>query len=453
MDNLNIIDQFMQIFSRYIDSGFGLLNGDVVGLTSILIGIDITLAGLFWALDQEGDVLARLIKKVLYVGCFAYIIDNFQNLATIIFNSFSTLGLNASGTGFTAADLLLPGKLAGTGFTAAYPLLQQAGSLIGLTTFVTHFVTIVVLLIAWFIVIISFFILAVQLFITVLEYKLTTLAGFVLVPFALWNKTSFLAERVLGNVVSSGIKVMVLAVIVGIGSTLFGMFTSAAQGQEPSLAEAMSLVLAAITLLGLGIFGPAIATGLVSGAPQLGAGAAIGTAGAAAGALMLAGGAAMGGAGLLGAAGAGGLAAIRAGTAMGAAASTAYGMGQAASSTSGIEGVAAGLGGVARAGGGAVMQRARSIAQRASDSLSESAQAGRQAAWGATGGSSPTAASPTSGTVGTASSDGSAGAPAWARRLQSAQRSRHQRQTTAQAIKEGDRPGAPANPELDGGEI
>ena len=447
MNNLNIIDQFMQIFSRYIDSGFGLLNGDVVGLTSILIGIDITLAGLFWALDHEGDVLARLIKKVLYIGVFAYIIDNFQNLATIIFNSFSTMGLNATATGLTAADLLLPGKLASTGFTAAYPLLQQAGSLIGLTTFVTHFVTIVVLLIAWFIVIISFFILAVQLFITVLEYKLTTLAGFVLVPFALWNKTSFLAERVLGNVVSSGVKVMVLAVIVGIGSTLFGTFTSATQGQEPSLAEAMSLVLAAITMLGLGIFGPAIATGLVAGAPQLGAGAAIGTVGAAAGAMMLTGAAAVGGARLLGGAGAGGLAAIRAGTAMGAAASTAYGMGQAASGASGMAGVAAGLGGVARAGGGAVVQTARSAAQRATSSVSGSAQAGRQAAWQATGGISSSA----SASANPAAPDANA-PPAWARQLQTTQRSRHQRQVTAQAIKEGDRPGAPANPELDGGE-
>ncbi len=438
MDNLNIIDQFMQIFSRYIDSGFGLLNGDVVGLTSILIGIDITLAGLFWALDHEGDVLARLIKKVLYVGVFAYIIDNFQNLATIIFNSFSTMGLNATATGLTAADLLLPGKLASTGFTAAYPLLQQAGSLIGLTTFVTHFVTIVVLLIAWFIVIISFFILAVQLFITVLEYKLTTLAGFVLVPFALWNKTSFLAERVLGNVVSSGVKVMVLAVIIGIGSTLFSTFTGAAQGQEPSLAEAMSLVLAAITLLGLGIFGPAIATGLVAGAPQLGAGAAIGTVGAAAGAMMLTGAAAVGGARLLGGAGAGGLAAIRAGTAMGTATSTAYGQGQASSGASGMAGVAAGLGGVARAGGGAVMQGARSVGQRAGSSLAGSSQSARHAA----GGGTPSAAQP----------DGNGAAPAWARQLQTAQRARHQRQATAQAVKEGDRPGAPANPELDGGE-
>jgi type IV secretion system protein TrbL len=451
MNNLNIIDQFMRTFTSYIDSGFGLLNGDVVGLSSVLIAIDITLAGLFWALDHEGDVLARLVKKTLYIGAFAYIVDSYPSLATVIFNSFSTLGLDATSTGLTAADLLLPGRIAGTGFTAAWPLLQQAGSLIGFTSVFTHLVIIVVLLIAWFIVVISFFILAVQLFITVLEYKLTTLAGFVLVPFAFWNKTSFLAERVLGNVVSSGVKVMVLAVIIGIGDTLFSTFTSAASGQQPTIAGAMALVLAAIAMVGLGIFGPAIATGLVSGAPQLGAGAAIGTAGAVAGAAILTGGAAMGGAGVLGAAGSGGLAAIRAGTALGSAASTAYGLGQAASGASGMEGVAAGLGGMARAGGGAVMQRARSVVQRAGNSLAESAQAGRQAAWHATGGGSG-APAPPAGTSGDPAAGNASAPPAWARRLQAEQRSRHHRQATAQAIKEGDRPGASANPDLDGGE-
>src|SRR3546814_7243529 len=65
----------------------------------------------------------------------------------------------------------------------------------------------------------------------------------------------------------------------------------------------MSLVLAALSLFGLGIFGPGIASGLVSGAPQLGAGAAIGTAGAVAGAAMLTGGAAIAGMRGLGAAG------------------------------------------------------------------------------------------------------------------------------------------------------
>lgn len=474
MTNLNIIDQFMQVFIRYIDGGFGLLNGDVVALSSVLIGIDITLAGLFWALDHEGDVLARLIRKTLYIGAFAFIIGNFQVLSTIVFKSFSTLGLDATRTGLTATDLLMPGRLAGVGFTAAWPLLQQAGSLIGVVTVFTHFVTIAVLLLAWFVVILSFFVLAVQLFITVLEFKLTTLAGFVLVPFALWNKTAFLAERVLGNVVSAGIKVMVLAVIVGIGSTEFSAFTSAAQGQEPNLAGAMSLVLASITLFGLGIFGPAIATGLVSGAPQLGAGAAIGTAGAVAGAAMLTGGAALGGARLLGAAGSGGLATIRAGTAMGSAASTAYGLGQTSSGAAGMAGVAAGLGGVAQAGGGAIMQRARSVGQRAGNSLSESAQAGRQAAWRATGGGPASTASTPNSAGGAAANNswsGNASAPpAWAeqakvsamrsidgmraegRRLRAEQRGRHHRHATAQAIKDGDRPGAPANPDLSDGE-
>ena len=58
MDDLAIIDRFTETFSRYIDSGFGLLAGDVAFLTSVLVAIDITLAGLFWALMGEDNVLA-----------------------------------------------------------------------------------------------------------------------------------------------------------------------------------------------------------------------------------------------------------------------------------------------------------------------------------------------------------------------------------------------------------
>jgi type IV secretion system protein TrbL len=114
-------------------------------------------------------------------------------------------------------------------------LLQQASKMMGFVSFFENFLPISILLIAWLFVIFAFFVLSVQLFITIVEFKLTTLAGFVLVPFALWNRTSFLAERVLGNVVSSGIKVMVLAVIVGIGSGFFGEFTGALNGQEPDI--------------------------------------------------------------------------------------------------------------------------------------------------------------------------------------------------------------------------
>jgi len=280
--NTGVIDRFTDVFTRYIDSGFGLLGGEVAWLASTLIAIDVTLAGLFWAWGADEDVIAHLVKKTLYVGFFAFLIGNFNGLAKIVFNSFAGLGLKAAGSTLSADQFLQPGRLAQVGLDAGKPLLQAAGQLMGFVSFFENFIQIFVLMVAWLIVLAAFFILSVQLFVTLIEFKLTTLAGFVLVPFGLFNKTAFLAERVLGNVVASGVKILVLAVIVGIGTTLFGEFTKGL-GSPPTIDDALALVLGSLALLGLGIFGPGIAAGLTSGAPQLGAGAAVGTALAAGG--------------------------------------------------------------------------------------------------------------------------------------------------------------------------
>jgi len=276
MGGTGVIDRFLEVFTRYIDSGFGLLNGEVAFLATTLAAIDITLAAIFWSWAAEEDIIARLAKKTLFVGVFAYLIGNWNNLARIVFESFAGLGLKASGTGMSTADLLSPGRVAQVGIDAGRPILDSISGLMGYISFFENFVQIVVLLFAWIVVLLAFFILAIQLFVTLIEFKLTTLAGFVLIPFGLFGKTAFAAERVLGNVISSGVKVLVLAVIVGIGSTLFSQFTAGFGGNQPTIEDAMSMVLAALSLLGLGIFGPGIANGIVSGGPQLGAGAAVG---------------------------------------------------------------------------------------------------------------------------------------------------------------------------------
>jgi type IV secretion system protein TrbL len=231
---------------------------------------------------------------------------NWNGLARVIFESFAGLGLKASGTAFASADFLRPGKIAQVGLDAGRPILESVSSLMGYVSFFENFVQIAVLLFAWIVVLLAFFILAIQLFITLVEFKLTTLVGFVLIPFGLFGKTAFAAERVLGNVISSGIKVLVLAVIVGIGSTLFSQFTTGVGSNQPTIDSAMALVLGALSLLGLGIFGPGIANGIVSGGPQLGAGAAVGTGLAAGGAIVAGAGMAAGAAGLAGGAIAGG---------------------------------------------------------------------------------------------------------------------------------------------------
>ena len=276
MGGTGVIDRFLEVFTSYIDSGFGLLGGEVAFIASTLIVIDVTLAALFWTWGEGDDIVARLVKKTLFVGIFAYIIGNWNGLAKIVFNSFAGLGIKASGAAFSADDLLHPGKVAQVGLDAGRPILDSISGLMGYVSFFENFIQIIVLLFAWAIVLLAFFILAIQLFITLIEFKLATLCGFVLIPFGLFGKTAFMAERVLGNIISSGVKVLVLAVIIGIGSTLFSQFTRA--GSQPTIEDAMAIVLAALSLLGLGIFGPGIANGIVAGGPQLGAGAAAGTA-------------------------------------------------------------------------------------------------------------------------------------------------------------------------------
>jgi type IV secretion system protein TrbL len=368
MNDTGVIDQFLSVFSTYIDSGFGLLGGEVGFLSSTLIVIDVTIAALFWAWGADEDVVQRLVKKTLYIGVFAFIIGNFQSLATIMLESFAGLGLKASGGAMAIGDFMRPGVVAATGLDAAEPLLDASADLLGPVGLFTNFVQIMILLVAWVIVVLAFFILAVQVFVTILEFKLVTLAGFVLIPFAFFGRTAFMAERVLGHIISSGIKVLVLAVITGIGTTLFDRFLDAGIGPEPDIEQAMAIALGALTLLGLGIFGPSIANGIVAGGPQLGAGAAAGTT-VAAGATLAAGAA--------GATLAGGTAAT---AARGAAAAGARGAGSAsaaysagAAGKSGARAVGSGLANVARS----AASGASSPLRRAAEKLRANFEAGR----------------------------------------------------------------------------
>ncbi|OUI98591.1 MULTISPECIES: P-type conjugative transfer protein TrbL [Acetobacteraceae] len=401
MGDVGVIDSFLNTFTTTIDTGFGLVKGNVISLAGTLSVLDIALAGLFWAWAADEDIIQRLVKKTLYIGFFAFLINDFDHLSKVMFDSFAQLGLRAGGGTLALSDFLRPGRLASTGFDAAQPLLDSVHNLLGPVAFFTNFIQIFVLCLSWLIVLAAFFILAVQLFVALIEFKLTTLAGFVLIPFALFNRTAFLAEKVLGNVVSSGVKIMVLAVISAIASVLFKQFTTSYGDAVPTVGQATSVVLASLAIVGLSIFGGSIANGLISGAPQLGAGAAVGT-GMAVGAM---GAAAVAGVGAVASGGAAAVgataAAARGGAAIAGAATSAYSAGAAGGAGS----MAAGIGGMGRAVGGNIANAAKGAASRAGTSLKESYAAGGRWAARGMGGDSPT------GDGGDGSSSGGGGDP------------------------------------------
>lgn len=254
------------------------------------------------------------------------------------------------------------------------------------------------------------------------EFKLVTLAGFVLLPFAFFNRTAFMAERVLGHVIPSGIKLLVLAVITGIGVTLFERFMEAGLGTEPDIREVMAIALGALTLLGLGIFGPSVANGIVAGGPQLGAGAAAGTtlaagatiAAGAAGATLATGAAApMAGKGAAGASRAAG------------AASASYARG--AAGKSGMRAFGSGMANVARDAASSAGSPLRQAATKLRQNYAEG-QAGKAA---------PAAAGAET-----------SGQPAWAAAMKRRQAITSGATIAAQTLKQGDSHGAGSAPDI-----
>ena len=56
MGGTGVVDRFLDVFTRYIDSGFGLLGGEVAFIATTLIVIDVTLAVIFLDLSEHSPL-------------------------------------------------------------------------------------------------------------------------------------------------------------------------------------------------------------------------------------------------------------------------------------------------------------------------------------------------------------------------------------------------------------
>ena len=134
MNDVTIIDRFLDTFSRYIDSGFGLLQGEVAFLTATLIVIDMTIAGLYWAMShatgQGDDVIAKLLRRCS-VSARSPTSSATSTGWRASCSARSPAGITATGSAITMENFLQPGRLAKTGIDAAAPILEQIGDMAG----------------------------------------------------------------------------------------------------------------------------------------------------------------------------------------------------------------------------------------------------------------------------------------------------------------------------------
>jgi type IV secretion system protein TrbL len=226
--------------------------------------------------------------------------------------------------------------------------------------------------------------------------------------------------------------------VIGIGSTMFAALRSSLDPNDMTISQALAVVLGALTLMGLAIFCPRIAAGLVSGAPQLSAGAAAGTMLGVGAAGLAAGAAASAGARLAGRAS---LATINgaASSAGGVRAATQLG-----AIRTGLKGPAAAPINAAVGLGAAGLGSLHQAASRVAGHFHARSQAGARAVSSATGGSTLGGAS---GSPAGQTAAASSHAP-WVNRFRNGQQIREGVLIAAHAVGQGDGGGASEGPNL-----
>jgi type IV secretion system protein TrbL len=287
-------NDLMVVFSDTISAGFAALQGPVNGIFGLMIVLVTALTGLNWILSPQRDILAGAFAKVLLVGAFAWLINDWRALAETVQAGFLEIGLAAGGGSLAPADFLNPGAILQTGWEIVKALGETPAPVANPLDVLGNLVDALILGLSMIGIMLAFTVLALQVIVVLLEFKIVTLAGFVLLPFGVWSRSAFLAERPLGYVVSAGLKVMALAIVVSGAQSVFDRLQPSA---NPTLHEALAILAATLLLAMLAIFIPNLAAALVTGGPTLGAGAAAagGLAVAGGGALALGGGAAGGG--------------------------------------------------------------------------------------------------------------------------------------------------------------
>ncbi|MBI3438929.1 MAG: type IV secretion system protein [Proteobacteria bacterium] len=225
-------------------------------------------------------------RKVLFIGFFAFLVNNWDHLATVINQSGAMLGLKAGGGSMSIADLHNPGRVARIG-------VDMFGRTVALgqgMNIITDFVPLTTIFLAAVFAMLGFFVLALQLFVALIAFKLGSLAAFVALPWGVFNGTSWVAERPLGWVAGSAIRLFLLALIASVSITFVASLPATL---TLDAGGALNVLLFGLTVLALAWFGPMLASEVMQGQPHLSGAdsvrAGVGAAFTAAGGVFLAG--------------------------------------------------------------------------------------------------------------------------------------------------------------------
>lgn len=167
---------------------------------------------------------SALVRKIMWLGAFYALLLFGRQWIPAIIDSFSRLGGNAAG--INGNQGLSPSDVFTQGLNIAAALMDAASS----SAFFTNPGTCIAVMIAAALVVLAFIAVTIQYIVAVVESYIVVAAGVIFLGFGGSRWTTPYVERYIGLGVSTGIKIMLLYMLIGVGMSLSGGWLNEAVG-------------------------------------------------------------------------------------------------------------------------------------------------------------------------------------------------------------------------------
>lgn len=266
-----MLDQFRSVRTAWLNTAAGYANR----LFGILALIEFAWTGAILVLERTDlhGWTAALIRKMMFIGAFFALLTFGADWIPRIIDSFQIYGQRASGL-----NSLAPSDVLAIGLNVVGNLLSAAAE----SGWMASFGTALALVFAALLSFLAFLGITVQLVVTLVESYLVIGAGFLFLGFGGSRWTAPYVERYIAFAVSTGVKVMVLYLLLGASLALTRNWAVAAEAiaasAQPAI-DALDIAASAVLLLMICWNVPKMAAGILGGAPALTGGDAVSTVG------------------------------------------------------------------------------------------------------------------------------------------------------------------------------
>lgn len=258
------MDALLAKFESMYSSGVGAAVGMAISTFSLIAAIDFIWKVLKTLLTEENQIIL-LIRCCVKYGMIAALITNYESWSALFLDSLMTAGAAIGGGSVSGGDLKMPGTVFTKGLENLKPILdamvKNLGSISSIPMALINIITYVLGMICYGII-------AAQIFITWVEWYIIGACAVIFIAFLANDNTKFMGEKAIGAVVATGVKLMVMGVVL---SGVLEAINTLPLTTDPTNSQCWLNIGTMGILAWLSWQAPGMAAGLLAGSPSLSA--------------------------------------------------------------------------------------------------------------------------------------------------------------------------------------